>query len=74
MKAEELMKILDKMVSKDVTYTEALVEYAELNDVEIEALADVVRQSVVLKAKISQEGQKMGTIQKVSNIGDEFFE
>lgn len=48
-----------KMLSNGVTYIDALVDYASMNNMEIEALAEIVKKSPIMKEKLKDEAVKM---------------
>jgi predicted metal-dependent phosphoesterase TrpH len=52
------------MLSKGVNYIDALVEYARKHDLEIEAVADIVKKSSILKEKVRFEAVKMKMVKK----------
>ena len=52
------------MLSKGVNYIDALIEYARQNDLEIEAVADIVKKSSILKEKVRTEAVKMKMVAK----------
>lgn len=47
------------MLQTGVNYVDALVEYARKNELEIEAVADIVKKSSILKEKVRNEAVKM---------------
>ena len=48
-----------EMLAKGVNYIDALCEYARINNLEIEAVADIVKKSSILKEKVKGEAIKM---------------
>lgn len=66
--AEKIMKDIADMVSKDVTYIDALVYYAEVNDIEIQLVGEIVKKSQLLKAKVSEDAEKLRLIEKVNRL------
>lgn len=52
------------MLSNGVNYVDALLEYARKNDLEIEAVADIVKKSSILKEKVRSEAVKMKMVIK----------
>jgi len=55
---------ISHMLSRGVNYIDALVEYAYKNDLEIEAVADIVKKSSILKEKVRTEAVKMKMVIK----------
>ena len=43
------------MIASGIPYIEALVEYSEKNNIEIEVVASVVKKSAVLREKVKSE-------------------
>jgi len=58
---------ISEMLSKGVTYIDALIEYAKKNDLEIEAVADIVKKSSILKEKVRNEASHMKMIKREEN-------
>ena len=52
------------MLLNGVNYIDALVEYARKNGLEIEAVADIVKKSSILKEKVRTEAVKMKMVIK----------
>jgi predicted aldo/keto reductase-like oxidoreductase len=52
------------MLANGVNYIDALVEYARINELEIEAVADIVKKSTILKEKLRTEAVKLRMVQK----------
>lgn len=53
-----------EMLANGVNYIDALVEYARKNDLEIEAVADIVKKSSILKEKVRSEAIKLKMVRK----------
>ena len=60
---------ISEMLSKGVPYIDALVEYAKKNDLEIEAVADIIKKSSILKEKVKSEAIKMNMIKREETDG-----
>lgn len=61
---EKVHHDISYMLSNGVNYIDALVEYARKNDLEIEAVADIVKKSSILKEKVRTEAVKMKMVVK----------
>lgn len=61
---EKIHHEISEMLANGVNYIDALVEYARKNDLEIEAVADIVKKSSILKEKIKSEAVKLRLVQK----------
>lgn len=46
---------ISEMLKKGVSYIDALCEYARINELEIEVVADIVKKSSILKEKVRSE-------------------
>ena len=46
---------IQQMLSSGVSYIDALVEYARINELEIETVADIVKKSTMLIEKVRSE-------------------
>lgn len=60
------MDIAEKL-SKGASYIDALIEYAKENDIEIEAVADIIKKSSIMKEKIRSEAVAMRMVKKDQN-------
>jgi len=56
---EKIHHEIADMLANGVNYIDALVEYARLHDLEIEAVADIVKKSSILKEKVRSEAVKL---------------
>jgi len=56
---EKVHHDISYMLQTGVNYVDALVEYARKNDLEIEAVADIVKKSSILKEKVRSEAVRM---------------
>ena len=52
---EKIHHDISDMLAKGVNYIDALVTYAEKNNLEIEAIADIVKKSSILKEKVRSD-------------------
>ena len=52
---DKIHREISKHISRGVSYIEALVDYAEKNEIEIETVAQIVKKSSILKEKIRTE-------------------
>jgi hypothetical protein len=60
---------ISDMLSKGVPYIDALIEYAKRNELEIEAVADIIKKSSILKEKVRSEARIMNMIKREENDG-----
>lgn len=64
MTAEKVHHAIAEMISNGVPYVEAICEFAERKDIDIEVVADVVKRSSVLKEKIRTEAIAMRMVKR----------
>jgi|TARA_B110000977_G_scaffold19876_1_gene23906 hypothetical protein len=57
-------------ISRGVPYIDALVDFAEKNEIEIETVAQIVKKSSVLKEKIRTEAVNLRMVKKEDGIED----
>ena len=55
---------ISEMLANGINYIDALVEYAKKNDLEIEAVADIVKKSSILKEKVRTDAVKLKMVRK----------
>ena len=55
---------ISEMLANGINYIDALVEYAHKNDLEIEAVADIVKKSSILKEKVRSDAVKLKMVRK----------
>ena len=60
---EKIHHEISYMISSGITYIEALVEYAEQNNLEIEVVARVVKKSAILREKVKSEATTLRMVQ-----------
>lgn len=56
---EKVHHEIQAMLLKGVNYIDALVEYARINHLEIETVADIVKKSSILKEKVRGEAVEL---------------
>lgn len=56
---EKIHHDISEMLSNGVSYIDALVLYSEKENMEIEAVAEIVKKSTIFKEKIRSEAVKM---------------
>lgn len=64
MTPEKIHHAIQQMISQGVPYIDALITYAEKNNLEIESVADVVKKSSILKEKIRTEAVELRMVKK----------
>lgn len=61
---ERVHQEISEMLKKGVSYIDALCEYARINDLEIEVIADIVKKSSILKEKVRSEAIDLHMVEK----------
>lgn len=60
--AEVIMREVEKYVNDDVSLIDAIIHYSESHNIEIELVGEIIRRSVVLKAKVRDNAEKLNLI------------
>lgn len=68
MNSDEIMEGIEALKTKDITYIDAAVEFAQNNNIEIELLADIIRRTVTLKAKIRKDAESLNIVEKTRTL------
>ena len=66
--AEKIHHDISHLLANGVTYIDALLHYSKQENMEIEALAEIVRKSSILKEKIRSEAVEMKMVKTDENI------
>jgi len=61
--SEMIVNEIQEYLDKGVPYIDAIVDYAERNEVEIEVVGEIVRRSPLLKAKIYEEAEVLNMVE-----------
>jgi predicted aldo/keto reductase-like oxidoreductase len=61
---EKIHHDIAEMLANGVNYIDALVEYARQHNLEIEAVADIVKKSSILKEKVRSDAVKLKLVRK----------
>ena len=64
MTPERIHHEISKHISKGVPYIDALVHFAEKNNIEIETVAQIVKKSSILREKVKTEAVKLKMVRK----------
>jgi len=65
---ENIVKEIQAFIDKGVPYIDAVVEYAEKNEVEIEVIGQMIKSSPILKAKIQYEAEELNMMDKTDRL------
>lgn len=55
---------ISKQISQGVPYIDALIDFAEKNNIEIETIAQIVKKSSVLREKVKTEAVDLRMVRK----------
>ena len=65
----DFVKEIDKLViSKNINFFDAVLHYCEVNSIELETAAALVKQSTLLKSKIQYEAENLNMIKKTARL------
>lgn len=67
--SSDFVKEIEKIVSsKNVDFFEAVIHYCEVNNIEVETAASLIKQNQVLKAKIQYEAENLNMMKKSARL------
>jgi phosphopantetheine adenylyltransferase len=67
--SSDFVKEIERIVvNKKIEFFEAVLLYCEENNIEVETAASLVKQNVVLKAKIQYEAENLNLIKRSSRL------
>lgn len=61
---EKIHHAISRHISQGVPYIDALIDYAEKNNIEIETVAQIVKKSSILREKIKTEAVDLRMVRK----------
>lgn len=61
---EKVHHEIQEMLASGINYIDALVEYARINELEIETVAEIVKKSSILKEKVRTEAVVLRMVDK----------
>jgi hypothetical protein len=61
---EKIHHEISQQISRGVPYIDALVDFAEKNDIEIETVAQIVKKSSILREKVKSEAVNLRMVKK----------
>lgn len=64
MTPEKIHHEISQQISRGVPYIDALVDFAEKNNIEIETVAQIVKKSSILREKVKSEAVKLRMVKK----------
>jgi predicted aldo/keto reductase-like oxidoreductase len=66
--SELIMREIQEYIDSGIPYIDAVIEYAEKNEVEIEVVGEIIRRSPVLKAKIHSEAEELNMMERTARL------
>ena len=65
----DFVKEIDKLViSKNITFFDAVILFCESNNMEVETAASLVKQSTVLKSRIQMEAENLNLMKRSARL------
>lgn len=71
---EKIHFAIEKKLALGSTYIDALVEYANEMDLEIETVAEIVKKSAIIKEKIRSEAKSKRLLKQSKDSVESFFD
>lgn len=68
MKADQILLEIQQYVNDEVSYIDALVHYAEVNNIEIDLIGEIIRRSPVLKSKVRDDAERLNMVERSSKL------
>lgn len=65
---ESIVREIQKYIMEGVPYIDAVVEYAEKYEIEIEVLGEMIRTNPVLKANIQAEAEELNMLERTARL------
>jgi len=66
---DDFMKYVHKLAKQpDSNYMDAVLDYAQKNDIEIEALGDIIRKNTNLKSRIQDEAEDLRLMERTAKL------
>lgn len=62
--AESILREVEQYTNKDVSLIDALVFFSEKHNLEIELIGEIIRRSVVLKAKVRDDAERLNLLEE----------
>ena len=66
--ADFAKEISQLVTDKNVSFFEAVIHYCEINNLEVETAASMIKQSTVLKSKIQYEAEELNLMRKTARL------
>jgi len=66
--SERIVIEIERHIRAGVPYIDAVVEYAESNNLEVEVVGEIIKKSPMLKAKIYREAEELNMVEKLVRL------
>lgn len=66
--SEFIMNEIQTLIEGGASYIDAIVEFAERNEIEIEVVGEIIRRSPILKAKVHVEAEELNMVDRVARL------
>ena len=66
--SEHIINDIAEVISKGVPYIDAVIDYADLHNLEVEVIGEIIKRSPVLKAKIYREAEELNMVEKLVRL------
>jgi len=65
---ESVVKEIQQYIDNGVPYIDAVVEYAERHNIEIEVLGELIRGTPILKAAVQAEAEELNLLERTARL------
>ena len=59
---------INKLTKENLSYIDALVHYAETNNIEIETVAELVKKAPIIKSSLASEAEELNLMEKTAKL------
>lgn len=66
--SEFIMNEIQHLIDDGASYIDAIVEFAERNEIEIEVVGEIIRRSPILKARVHVEAEELNMVDRVARL------
>lgn len=66
--AESIIVEIQKYIDSGIPYIDAVIEYAENHEIEIEVIGEMVKNSPLLKAHIQYEAEELNMLESIPRL------
>lgn len=64
----DIIETIIEAKSEEITYMDAIVEYVESNNLEIDVMASIIKQSQILKELLREESETLNLLEKTHRL------